>query len=57
LRGANAYRIEPGFPRITERDLPAGVGDVRYSVAVTEALAWERSLAEVSVRLSEATRG
>jgi hypothetical protein len=57
LRGANAYRIEQGFPRITERDLPAGVGDVRYSVAVTEALAWERSLAEVGIRLSEATRG
>jgi hypothetical protein len=51
LRRVSAYRVEQGFPRIVERDLPDGVGDVRYSVAVTECREWERPLTELIERL------
>jgi hypothetical protein len=36
VREENFFRVDTGFPRIVEHDLPAGVGDVRYSVAVSE---------------------
>jgi S-adenosylmethionine hydrolase len=37
VRERNFFQVEEEFPRITEADLPPGVGDVRYSVAVAEA--------------------
>ena len=46
-----------GFPRIVESDLQDGVGDVRYSVAVTECRDWERPLAEVAARLGGSSDG
>jgi hypothetical protein len=46
-RRVAAYRVVDGFPRIVEADLADGVGDVRYSVAVTECIDWERPLVEV----------
>jgi hypothetical protein len=36
IRESNFFRVTDGFPRIIERDLAAGVGDVHYSVAVSE---------------------
>ena len=42
---------QQGFPRIVEADLLDGVGDVRYSVAVTECRDWERPLGELTARL------
>lgn len=57
LRRVSAYRVEDGFPRIIERDLLDGVGDVRYSVAVAECRHWERPLDEVVTRLREACDG
>jgi hypothetical protein len=35
IRETNLFEVAPGFPRILERDLPAGVGDVQYSVSVS----------------------
>jgi len=35
-REANLFRIQEGFPRLRERDLPSGVGDLRYSISVAE---------------------
>jgi Putative PD-(D/E)XK family member, (DUF4420) len=54
LRRLSLYRVEEGFPRIVERDLADGVGDVRYSVAVTECRDWERPVEEIGTRLKEA---
>jgi len=34
VRQWNLFEVREGFPRILEQDLPSGVGDVRYSVAV-----------------------
>ena len=36
VREENFFEVVEGFPRIVEGDLPSGVGDVRYSVAVSE---------------------
>ena len=36
MREVNLYRVQDGFPRIVERDLLAGVGDVRYSISAAE---------------------
>ncbi len=33
VRTCQIYRVREGFPRLVEDDLPAGVGNVRYSVA------------------------
>ena len=36
VRESNLFHVWQDFPRIVEAGLPAGVGDVRYSVAVAE---------------------
>lgn len=36
VRNATFFHVADGFPRITEDQLPNGVGDVRYSIAVAE---------------------
>jgi hypothetical protein len=35
-RESNLFRVRDGFPRIIERDLVPGVGDVHYSISVAE---------------------
>lgn len=34
------YRVEDGFPRLTEDDLPAGIGPVRYSLSLDACEHW-----------------
>ena len=36
IRQENLYRVAGNFPRITEADIPIGVGDVRYSIILSE---------------------
>jgi hypothetical protein len=36
LRESNIFWVREGFPRIIERDLVSGVGDVSYSISVAE---------------------
>ena len=36
VRESNMFRVTKGFPRLTERDLPLGVGDLTYSISVVE---------------------
>lgn len=47
LRHHSFYRVAEGFPRLLESDLPNGIGDVRYSIAVAALQAF--SLADTSV--------
>ena len=37
-RDSSFFRVSGDFPRITDRDLRPGVGDVRYTIAVTACL-------------------
>lgn len=34
LREELTYRVQPGFPRLVEHDLPPGVGDVNFAIAL-----------------------
>ncbi|MDP1819820.1 MAG: PD-(D/E)XK motif protein [Acidimicrobiales bacterium] len=40
LRETNLFEVADGFPAITEGQLPVGVGDVHYSVAVSACTPW-----------------
>jgi len=43
----NYYRVRPGFPRIVSKDLPLGVGDIRYSIAAAALSEFKTSRDEV----------
>lgn len=51
IRQENLYRVSGSFPRITEKQIPTGVGDVRYSIVLSESEEWrishEALLAEI----------
>ncbi|MDY6823473.1 MAG: PD-(D/E)XK motif protein [Thermodesulfobacteriota bacterium] len=40
IRQQNIYKVTEDFPKITENMIPAGVGDVRYSVVVSANADW-----------------
>jgi hypothetical protein len=40
IRQENLYRVSGKFPRITENQIPIGVGDVRYSIVLAESEEW-----------------
>jgi hypothetical protein len=40
IRQKNVYKITEDFPKITENMIPAGVGDVRYSVVISANENW-----------------
>jgi hypothetical protein len=40
IRQENLYRVSGNFPRITENQIPIGVGDVRYSIVLSESQEW-----------------
>lgn len=43
IRQENLYRVSGDFPRITENQIPIGVGDVRYSIVLSESERWRIS--------------
>lgn len=40
VRQDNLYRVTGNFPRITENQIPIGIGDVRYSIVLSESEEW-----------------
>jgi len=56
VRESNFFHVREDFPRITEADLPPGVGDIRYSVSVSEAKHWLTEPATVMATLAGAAR-
>ncbi len=40
IRQENLYQVLGNFPRITESQIPIGVGDVRYSIVLSESEEW-----------------
>ena len=40
IRQENIYRVTGNFPRITDNQFPIGVGDVRYSIVLSESEEW-----------------
>lgn len=51
LRQTNLFEVTDGFPAITEGPLPAGVGDVHYSVAVSTCMPWASDLTALAAAL------
>lgn len=41
IRQNNVYHVFGKFPRITEKDIPIGVGDVKYSIVISESEKWK----------------
>lgn len=54
LRELAIFEVLPGFPRITEADVPSGVGDVRYLVSLPACEPWRRSAEALQRALLEA---
>ncbi|MDO6809883.1 PD-(D/E)XK motif protein [Zobellia galactanivorans] len=40
VRQENIYRVSDNFPRITENQVPEGVGDVKYSIVLSKSEDW-----------------
>ena len=40
IRQENLYRVSGNFPRITENQIPIGVGDLKYSIVLSESEEW-----------------
>jgi hypothetical protein len=51
IREANLFEVEEGFPAITEGQLPVGIGDVHYSIAVSACAAWTVERSELAIAL------
>lgn len=43
IRQENIYHVSGNFPRITESQIPIGVGDVKYSIVLSESEEWRVS--------------
>ncbi len=55
LRESNAFRVTADFPRLTERDLPPGVGDLSYSISVADCRKFTVPVANVIAHIREST--
>lgn len=51
VRQEQSFRVVPGFPRLLEKDLPAGVHEVRYEVSIAACARYSVPLDEVSREL------
>lgn len=52
LRRTSVLHVIDGFPRITEADLPDGVGSVRYSLAIDACREFEAPVESLVASLS-----
>jgi len=47
IRQESIYKVEGGFPRITENEIRNGVGDVKYSIVISDCLSFVRTETEL----------
>ncbi len=52
LRRELTFRVQRSFPRLVERSLPAGVGDVNYALSLAAGAPWEVPAAAMSAVLA-----
>jgi hypothetical protein len=57
LRRELTFRIERGFPRLVERDLPEGVGDVSYALSLAACREFSVAPANMTGSLAAAGSG
>lgn len=53
IRQENYYTVKDDFPRITEKQIPQGVGDVKYSIVLSESESWRITEKEVINQISK----
>lgn len=53
IRQENIYSVIGDFPRITEKQIPIGVGDVKYSIILTESESWRINEDNLFNKISE----
>lgn len=53
IRQENIYSVIGDFPRITEKQIPIGVGDVKYSIILTESESWRINEDNLFHKISE----
>lgn len=56
IRNQNIYTVVGDFPRITEKQIPKGVGDVKYSIILSESESWRISESELFNNFLKANR-
>ncbi len=57
VRYSSIFRVNEGFPRITERDLANGVGDVHYSINVSECMHYAVTESDFTMFITEKKDG
>ena len=57
VRAVLAFEVLHGFPRLTESDLPVGVGTLRYSLATSACEPWKCAVEDVIARLRASRLG
>lgn len=57
LRELRLFRVGPGFPRIIESDVRPGVGDVRYSIGVSDCHPFAVGIEEVHTEVTKHAGG
>lgn len=53
IRQENIYSVNGDFPRITEQLIPNGVGDVQYSIVLTESESWRITVDDLFVQIGK----
>lgn len=53
VRAVRAFEVGEGFPRLIEADVPVGVGDVRYSIALSAITDFEVEAALMTKQMGE----
>ena len=53
IRQENVYSVSGDFPRITEKQIPKGVGDVKYTIILTESESWRINEIDLFKQISE----
>ena len=53
IRQENIYSVIGDFPRITEQQIPTGVGDVKYSIILNESESWKINESNLFNKISE----
>lgn len=53
VRQESIYKIDSNFPRITEKDIRKGVGDVKYSIVIADCTSFLKSESELFKTITE----
>lgn len=56
LRSEHTFHVRSGFPKIVERDLPVGIGDVAYMLSITACAAFALPMVKVMEMLAPADK-